>query len=161
MICFVCLQVLPNNSLYISKVERMDLGHYKCVASNYLGHVSSEARITVNGNILYSTKTFFHAYYYLKKILYLCPVAPPVIISASRDLTVKTGATVELQCIVEGHPIPVVTWFKDGRSITPGPRISFHNESNEIYVLQIHDMYSYRGIVLSFFFLHFLLIIIY
>jgi len=61
--------------------------------------------------------------------LYLSHSAPPVIISASRDITVKTGATVELQCLVEGYPKPVVTWFKDGRSVTPGPRTSFHNES--------------------------------
>ncbi|XP_025414853.1 peroxidasin homolog [Sipha flava] len=105
--------VLPNNSLFISKVERMDIGHYKCVASNYLGQVSSEALINVN--------------------------APPVIISASRDLTVKTGATIELQCIVEGHPIPVVTWFKDGRSITPGPRISFHNERTTLRLDHVKD----------------------
>lgn len=58
--------------------------------------------------------------------------APPVIISVSRDMTLKTGATVELQCLVEGYPKPVVTWFKDGHSITPGPRISFHSESNII-----------------------------
>jgi hypothetical protein len=139
-IYFVRPQVLPNNSLFISKVERMDIGHYKCVASNYLGQVSSEALINVNGNILYSTKTFFYTYHYFFNS-YIFVLAPPVIISASRDLTVKTGATIELQCIVEGHPIPVVTWFKDGRSITPGPRISFHNESNKIYVLRIHDIH--------------------
>jgi len=60
-------------------------------------------------------------------------LAPPVIISATHDLTVKTGATVELQCLVEGYPKPVVTWFKDGHSITPGPRISFHNESKSFF----------------------------
>lgn len=30
----------------------MDVGHYKCLASNYLGQVSSEAMVNVNGNIL-------------------------------------------------------------------------------------------------------------
>lgn len=63
--------------------------------------------------------------------------APPVIISASHDITVKLGASVELQCVVEGHPKPVVTWFKDGHSITPGPRISFHNESMNIFLKNV------------------------
>lgn len=63
----------------------------------------------------------------------LLPTAPPVIVSASHDITVKTGASVELLCLVEGYPKPIVTWFKDGHSITPGPRISFHNESNYFY----------------------------
>ncbi|XP_008185071.1 LOW QUALITY PROTEIN: peroxidasin [Acyrthosiphon pisum] len=102
------VQVFQNNTLTISKVERTDVGHYKCVASNYLGRVSSEAMVNVN--------------------------APPVIVSASRDITVKTGSTVELQCLVEGYPKPVVTWFKDGRSITPGPRTSFHNERTTLRV---------------------------
>lgn len=44
-------QVFQNNTLIIQKVERMDVGHYKCVASNYLGQVSSEAMVNVNGNI--------------------------------------------------------------------------------------------------------------
>jgi len=103
------------------------VGHYKCVASNYLGQVSSEAMLTVNGNILYYF--LYCKYGFLKKKYHLFS-APPIIVSASRDITVKTGTTVELQCLVEGYPKPVVTWFKDGHSIIPGPRISFHNESN-------------------------------
>lgn len=52
----IYLQVISNNTLVIKTVERMDVGHYKCVATNYLGQVSSEAMVSVNGNILY---TFF------------------------------------------------------------------------------------------------------
>lgn len=44
--------MFTNNTLIISKMERMDVGHYKCIASNYLGQVSSEAMVNVNGNIL-------------------------------------------------------------------------------------------------------------
>ncbi|XP_050539953.1 peroxidasin isoform X2 [Daktulosphaira vitifoliae] len=96
------VQVLEDNSLVIKELEKTDVGLYKCVASNYLGQVSSEAMVNIN--------------------------VPPVIISTTHDLTVKTGTTVELQCITDGHPTPVITWFKDGKSITPGPRISFHND---------------------------------
>ncbi|XP_050432514.1 peroxidasin [Adelges cooleyi] len=107
------IQVLEDNSLVIEKLERMDVGHYKCVASNYLGQVSSEAMVRVN--------------------------APPIIISTTRDLTVKTGVSVELQCLTEGHPKPVITWFKDGKSITPGPRISFHNDRTIVRLDHVKD----------------------
>lgn len=44
------MQGFGNNTLVVRKVERTDVGHYKCVASNYLGRVSSEAMVNVNGN---------------------------------------------------------------------------------------------------------------
>ncbi|XP_029346420.1 leucine-rich repeat and immunoglobulin-like domain-containing nogo receptor-interacting protein 2 isoform X15 [Acyrthosiphon pisum] len=43
------VQVFQNNTLIISKVERMDGGKYKCVASNSLGQNSFEAMINVIG----------------------------------------------------------------------------------------------------------------
>eukprot|EP00102_Acyrthosiphon_pisum_P013333 XP_008182869.1 PREDICTED: peroxidasin homolog [Acyrthosiphon pisum] len=43
------VQVFQNNTLIISKVERTDIGQYKCVASNYLGRKSFEAMVNVKG----------------------------------------------------------------------------------------------------------------
>lgn len=123
------MQGFGNNTLVVRKVERTDVGHYKCVASNYLGQVSSEAMVNVNGNGSSTARSAYDVRVWPPYKNWHLFLAPPVIISASHDITAKTGATVELQCLVEGYPKPVVTWFKDGRSITPGPRISFHSES--------------------------------
>jgi len=41
------------------------------------------------------------------------------------NLTLKIGGLAELQCVADGTPTPTVTWFKDGRSVVPGGRISF------------------------------------
>ncbi|XP_016659684.2 peroxidasin homolog isoform X3 [Acyrthosiphon pisum] len=43
------VRVFQNNTLIISKVERTDIGQYKCVASNYLGRKSFEAMVNVKG----------------------------------------------------------------------------------------------------------------
>ncbi|CAI6343726.1 unnamed protein product [Macrosiphum euphorbiae] len=42
------VQVFQNNTLIISKAERTDGGHYKCVTSNSLGRKSFQAMVNVN-----------------------------------------------------------------------------------------------------------------
>lgn len=142
------MQGFENNTLVVRRVERTDVGHYKCVASNYLGQVSSKAMVNVNGNRSSIIRSIYDARVWFHIEINICFLAPPVIISASHDITAKTGATVELQCLVEGYPKPVVTWFKDGRSVTPGPRISFHSESKPS---DRHSIVTYLNVMFLFF----------
>lgn len=46
-------------------------------------------------------------------------------IKVPENLTTKSGSLVQLHCIAEGSPVPVITWFKDGNSVIVGPRTSF------------------------------------
>ncbi|CAI6356978.1 unnamed protein product [Macrosiphum euphorbiae] len=55
------VQVLQNNTLIISKVERTDGGQYKCVASNFFGRKSFEAIVNVNGLAENGCNTMFEA----------------------------------------------------------------------------------------------------
>ncbi|CAI6356796.1 unnamed protein product [Macrosiphum euphorbiae] len=55
------VQVLQNNTLIISKVERTDGGQYKCVASNSFGRKSFEAMVDVNGLAENGCNTMFGA----------------------------------------------------------------------------------------------------
>lgn len=41
--------------LVIPDVKPNDAGHYKCVATNKFGEASSEASVTINGNIILSS----------------------------------------------------------------------------------------------------------
>ncbi|XP_029346444.1 peroxidasin homolog [Acyrthosiphon pisum] len=69
------VQVFQNNTLIISKVERMDGGKYKCMTSNSLGRKSFEAMVNVIGlakngcNTVFGvTPCFFLYYYYISKL---------------------------------------------------------------------------------------------
>lgn len=48
--------------------------------------------------------------------------APAFIRKLDRAAEVDQGEPLELKCIVEGSPLPVATWFKDGQEIEPNDR---------------------------------------
>lgn len=52
----------------------------------------------------------------------------PRFVTVPENLTVRSGNTAVLNCQADGSPEPVITWFKDGKSVTQGGRISFSNE---------------------------------
>lgn len=58
---------------------------------------------------------------------------PPHFIVLPENLTVRNGSDAELRCQAEGSPFPVISWFKDGKSVSPGGRITFSNEGKFVF----------------------------
>ena len=48
----------------------------------------------------------------------------PEITSHTADTEFHRGGTITLHCTARGHPVPVVTWLKDGELIVADGRIS-------------------------------------
>uniref|UniRef100_A0A1B6E548 Uncharacterized protein n=2 Tax=Clastoptera arizonana TaxID=38151 RepID=A0A1B6E548_9HEMI len=101
-------QISEVGVLTISDIQREDEGTYKCIAANYAGRVSAVAQVTVN--------------------------VPPQLIVVPENLTVKNGSDAKLRCQAEGHPNPVISWFKDGKSVTLGGRTTFYNDGSTLLI---------------------------
>lgn len=54
--------------------------------------------------------------------LSLLQTAPNFVRKLDRAAEVDQGEPLELKCIVEGSPLPIATWFKDGQEIEPNDR---------------------------------------
>lgn len=60
------------------------------------------------------------------------------------DTTADQGATVKLDCLVEGEPTPTVTWLKSGYPIQTGQGITIlANKTLVIMVAKQEDSGSY------------------
>ncbi|XP_036917694.1 immunoglobulin superfamily member 10 [Sturnira hondurensis] len=80
-------QVLPNGTLSIQRVGIQDRGQYLCSASNPFG------------------KDHLHV------TLSVVSYPPRILERHTRELTVHSGSTVELQCRAEGRPRPTISWI--------------------------------------------------
>ncbi|XP_045707213.1 immunoglobulin superfamily member 10 [Phyllostomus hastatus] len=80
-------QVLPNGTLSIRRVDIQDRGQYLCSASNPLG------------------KDHLHV------TLSVVSYPPRILERHTREITVHSGSTVELQCRAEGRPRPAISWI--------------------------------------------------
>ncbi|XP_061869889.1 roundabout homolog 3 [Colius striatus] len=81
-------EVLPDNTLRISRLQPEDEGTYTCVADNSVGRSEASGTLTVH--------------------------VPPQIITGPRDQTVTPGQSVTFQCQSRGNPPPAVFWQKEG-----------------------------------------------
>lgn len=56
-------------------------------------------------------------------------LAPPSFTKRLVDSTAKEGSSFQLEATVEGHPLPVVSWTKDGNCVDESPDyvITFNN----------------------------------
>lgn len=71
---------------------------------------------------------------------------PQFIRKLDRSAEVDQGEPLELKCIVEGSPLPVATWFKDGQEIEPNDR--YDKISNEILFQSSISMHKKALIIL-------------
>lgn len=93
---------LPHNARYhvsrtagtliITATDLSDAGTYNCTASSPMGVDS--ATIALHVEVL------------------------PTFIEPPRDQEVPEGKDVEFICHVGGHPVPTITWYKDGKPLT-------------------------------------------
>uniref|UniRef100_A0A8C4R3X0 Ig-like domain-containing protein n=1 Tax=Eptatretus burgeri TaxID=7764 RepID=A0A8C4R3X0_EPTBU len=120
--------VLPGERvLQISRAQLEDAGEYFCVASNEAG----EDKLGYNLHVL----------------------VPPRFRNwkgeRPEEVTVMAGKITHLLCLTNGEPTPTVTWFKDGKALTPGARISLFEggQKLQIKVTQMTDTGRYTCIV--------------
>ncbi|XP_065214179.1 peroxidasin [Planococcus citri] len=98
-------------SLHLNQAQLDDSGRYHCMSTEPSTTIYGSSEVIVD--------------------------AAPEIIRFSRNLAVGSGSIVELECIAKGHPIPLFTWFKDGRSVVPNSRITFKENKN---ILKIENV---------------------
>ncbi|XP_042897805.1 peroxidasin [Parasteatoda tepidariorum] len=103
--------VSPSGSLTIKNVQKNDAGVYQCIATNNLSTIAVEANLIVE--------------------------APPVFLERPRDQEALEGQNVELFCIVDGSPRPVLWWIKDGIRLRNRGNIYLLKDSS---ILKIEDV---------------------
>ncbi|PSN40372.1 Peroxidasin, partial [Blattella germanica] len=111
------IQISSDNTLTISDIQREDAGTYKCSAANFVGRITAVAYVKVN--------------------------VAPIFTTHPENLTIKSGGLAELRCAADGLPAPIISWYKDGRSVTAGGRISF---SADQHLLVQHAKESDSGL---------------
>ncbi|XP_016078837.1 PREDICTED: leucine-rich repeats and immunoglobulin-like domains protein 2 isoform X3 [Miniopterus natalensis] len=83
--------------LHLFNVNFTDEGKYQCIVTNHFGsNYSHKAKLTVN--------------------------EMPSFLKTPMDLTIRTGAMARLECAAEGHPVPQISWQKDGGTDFPAAR---------------------------------------
>ncbi|KAJ9575392.1 hypothetical protein L9F63_025657, partial [Diploptera punctata] len=102
--------------LTLQSVTRNDTGTVVvCSAVNPAGSVAWRARLTV-------TSPEDHP--------------PPIITLGPTNQTLPVKSMAVLPCSAIGSPPPVITWYKDGAPVIPGPRINISDSGT----LQINDL---------------------
>uniref|UniRef100_G1QTH3 Immunoglobulin superfamily member 10 n=1 Tax=Nomascus leucogenys TaxID=61853 RepID=G1QTH3_NOMLE len=87
------VQVLPNGTLSIQRVEIQDRGQYLCSASNLFG--TDHLHVTLS----------------------VVSYPPRILERHTKEITVHSGSTVELKCRAEGRPSPIVTWILANQTV--------------------------------------------
>ncbi|XP_042876868.1 titin-like isoform X4 [Penaeus japonicus] len=98
-------------TLTIEETFTEDSAHFTCRAVNAAGMAETSATLTV------------------KEAEAVEVMAPPLFTKRLVDSTAEEGSSYQLEATVEGHPLPVVSWSKDGKCVDESPDyvITFNN----------------------------------
>ncbi|XP_069701170.1 peroxidasin [Periplaneta americana] len=113
-------QISSDNTLTITDIQREDSGTYKCSAANFVGRITSVAYVKVNESES------------LAKVV-------PSFTTHPENLTLKSGGLAQLKCVADGLPAPTISWFKDGRSVAAGGRISISAGGQQLYIQHVKE----------------------
>ncbi|XP_078492117.1 neogenin [Ciona intestinalis] len=101
--------VLPNDELEV-RATMGDVGEYYCVASN-IARVRRSSKVTLS---LYEDGTQANT--------------SPIFVRKPKNHSVIIGTHVYMDCLSEGNPNPVMTWYKDGI------KLDFNSQSSIVHV---------------------------
>lgn len=98
---------LPDGSqaLLIDKAGADDVGEYAVTASNSEGQECSKAQLAVVGKSNDAE-----------------PEEKPQFLSALRDVSAEEGEPLRLEALIQGNPVPEVSWSKDGKPLQASER---------------------------------------
>ena len=70
---------------------------------------------------------------------------PPVITTRPRSVRVTEGGIIEMTCVAEGAPYPVVTWWNNTRMGSPSSRVSVSNTGQHLRIqdIELYDAGEY------------------
>ncbi|XP_072199268.1 hemicentin-1 isoform X3 [Excalfactoria chinensis] len=113
--------------LQVVEAQREDAGRYTCVATNAAGEAQQHIRLHVH--------------------------EPPRLEDAGKMLneTVIVNNPVHLECRALGNPLPAITWYKDGRSLTGSASVTYLSKGQvlEIEGAQISDTGVYKCVAVN------------
>jgi hypothetical protein len=89
--------------LVVRKVELIDFGLYSVKVTNIAGHVSAEAHLKVIERQL-----------------------PPVFVRKLDHQDIYEDDDALFECIVNGKPLPEITWYHKGKELIPSDKIKTH-----------------------------------
>ncbi|KAF8787391.1 Peroxidasin like protein [Argiope bruennichi] len=98
-------------TLTIKNVQKNDAGVYRCVATNGVSTIAVETKIVVE--------------------------APPVFLERPRDQEALEGNSVELICLVEGLPPPILSWSKDGSPVRIGNKFKVLKDGTHFRIEEV------------------------
>ncbi|CAN8002026.1 unnamed protein product, partial [Ixodes hexagonus] len=105
-------------------VQRKEQGVYTCHAENSVGYAESHA------DLLVSSK------------------AMPHLMTAPSNTEADQGSTVEVFCVAEGHPTPMVSWRREGKAIGDTPRRKINRDGSLVVIgLRPEDEGQYECVV--------------
>ncbi|KAM6457875.1 peroxidasin homolog isoform 1-T2 [Liasis olivaceus] len=111
--------ITSSGGLYIQNVTLSDEGKYSCKATNREGSVMATANVIVQDT--------------------------PRFLAVPSDQTVMEGQSVDLSCSADGHPLPVITWTKEGDPLPNSWRHSVLSTGTlRIVQVALHDQGHYQ-----------------
>lgn len=112
-------------SLVIKRLKRSDEGHYKCVAYNPAG------KVTTRGEVIVTDKEF-----------------APLFEDTDKNVVTPENREVNVSFTIRGLPKPTVTWYKDGIKLVSPKNVDFRSRGDihsiVIYRATLNDTGSYR-----------------
>lgn len=108
--------IREDGTLVISETTEQDSGMYECVASSDMGSTKSrKARAVITA------------------------ASRLVLAERPESQNVSIGTNVTFSCRALGNPRPDIRWFRDGRSVPLGDRISLENEDTLLRILAVKE----------------------
>uniref|UniRef100_F6TWE8 Obscurin n=1 Tax=Monodelphis domestica TaxID=13616 RepID=F6TWE8_MONDO len=117
--------------LVIKKACREDMGYYECELSNKLGSARSGAELSVQSTALLAQEKRGEQAITIEE--------PPSMQVTIEDIQAQAGETAKFQAIIEGHPLPIVTWYQGNTLLTNSPRV-FQEQQGTNYSLVLKDI---------------------
>uniref|UniRef100_A0A8C0H263 Ig-like domain-containing protein n=1 Tax=Chelonoidis abingdonii TaxID=106734 RepID=A0A8C0H263_CHEAB len=65
---------------------------------------------------------------------------PKIVKETQKYVSCREGDSVVLECSVSGEPQPIVTWFRNGKILTPTEKFQFEEEEDGNYRLRIGEV---------------------